>query len=158
MRPDVSGADPRLRALVDQADELLPGGEPAFKERLDALSGLPVVVNKWASWCGPCRAEAPVLQQAAKQLGGKVAFLGVNMYDSDGAARSFMREFPLPYPSYDDPDFKISRDFPPVKSAPVTNFYDRRGRLVHSQPAQLDSARQVRELIERYSGPLDQAE
>lgn len=155
VKPNVTHADPRLKSIVAQADQLLPGGQPAFTARLKSLHGLPVVANKWASWCAPCQAEAPVLQQAAKQLGGRVAFLGVNMFDSDSGAAAFMRKFPMPYPSYSDPDFKISQAFPPVKSPPVTNFYDASGRLVHVQPAQLRSAAQVRELIERYAGPID---
>lgn len=137
---------------------MLPGEQTAFAARMKELRGLPVVVNKWASWCAPCKVEAPVLQQAAKELGDRVAFLGVNMFDSASGAKGFLDEFPLPYPSYRDPDFAISKAFPPVKSAPVTNFYAADGRLVRVQPAQLDSVAELRETIERYAGPLRAAD
>ena len=60
--PDVSNADPRLVAITKQASQILSGGEPAFQARMQQLRGLPIVVNKWASWCHPCVAEAAVFQ------------------------------------------------------------------------------------------------
>ncbi len=58
------GSPPTLAALHGQADRLLGGGLSAFRARLAALHGYPVVVNKWASWCGPCQSEFPVFQKA----------------------------------------------------------------------------------------------
>src|SRR5690349_20983554 len=58
-----------LGRLHEQANTLLGGGTPAFQARLRALRGHPVVVNKWASWCSPCRAEFPVFQQVATSHG-----------------------------------------------------------------------------------------
>lgn len=152
--PDLAGADPRLVKIADQGSELLPGERAAFDARMKSLRGLPVVVNKWASWCGPCKAEAPELQKVAKKLGNRVAFLGIDLNDPTSDAEAFLRKFPLPYPSYTDPDLKISKDFPPAKSAPVTNFYDAEGRLVHTQAAQLGTAAEIEETIERYAGPI----
>jgi cytochrome c biogenesis protein CcmG/thiol:disulfide interchange protein DsbE len=152
--PDLTGADPRLKELVEQANQLLPGGAPAFDARMEGLKGLPVVVNKWASWCGPCRAEFPEFQQAAKKLGGKVAFLGVDVYDSKTKAAEFLGEFPVPYPSYSDPDIKIAKRLPPPKYAPVTNIYDAEGKLVHAEAGPYQSATELEADIERYAGPL----
>ena len=61
---------------------------------MKSLKGLPVVVNKWASWCAPCIAEFPDLQKTAKKYGSRVAFLGVNVSDSDAKAKQFLRKFP----------------------------------------------------------------
>ena len=100
-RRSFAGAPPPLAALHDQASELLDGGADAFKARLAKLRGYPVVVNKWASWCGPCRAEFPYFQrQVARSTAREVAFLGVDSNDNDGDAREFLSEYPVTYPSY----------------------------------------------------------
>ncbi len=78
------GAHPRLLAeLHVQANELLGGGREAFERRLARLKGYPVVVNKWASWCPPCRAEFPYFQKQSVERGKKIAFLGVDGNDND---------------------------------------------------------------------------
>ena len=66
---DLAGAPAPLAALHDQSNQLLEGGAPAFEARLRELRGHPVVINKWASWCGPCRAEFPLLQQVSTTRG-----------------------------------------------------------------------------------------
>ena len=96
----LAGAPAPLAALHRQANELLPGGVEAYEKRISQLRGYPVVVNVWASWCGPCRQEFPVLQKLSARYGKKVAFLGLNSEDSDDAATTFLREEPVPYPSY----------------------------------------------------------
>ena len=65
----LAGAPKPLAKLYDQADQLLPGGADAYQQRLAELRGHPVVVNKWASWCGPCREEMPWLQRQAAERG-----------------------------------------------------------------------------------------
>jgi cytochrome c biogenesis protein CcmG, thiol:disulfide interchange protein DsbE len=129
----ISGAPPQLAAIRSQANQLLGGGNDAFQARLQGLRGTPVVVNKWASWCGPCRFEFPTFQSLAEKRGGEIAFLGVNSNDSSGSAETFLSELPLPYPSYSDPDLKIAQELGgPPQAFPTTSFYDRSGKLVYT--------------------------
>ncbi len=126
----LAGSPPPLAALHEQANDLLEGGQEAFEARLAKLRGYPVVVNVWASWCVPCRQEFPVLQKLAARYGKKVAFLGLNSEDSDDAAATFLREEPVPYPSYTDPDKAIAESIG-VVGFPDTAFYDENGRLLY---------------------------
>ena len=146
------GAPPALAALHRQANRLLSGGKPALERRLRALEGHPVVVNKWASWCTPCRAEFPVFQQVAIDRGRSVAFLGLDAQDKAPAARRFLAGRPLPYPSLQDPDQSLSRSLEAPDVAPVTVFLDARGRTAFIHSGQYTSARQLMADIDRYLG------
>lgn len=66
--------------------------------KLARLQGTPVVVNFWASWCVPCKQEAPILNAAAREYSGRVQFVGVDIQDSDSAARTYQAEVQSPYP------------------------------------------------------------
>ena len=66
--------------------------------RLSDLRGTPVVVNFWASWCVPCRTEAPVLNHVAAARAGQVQFLGVDMQETPAAAQAYQDEIQSPYP------------------------------------------------------------
>ena len=94
------------------ADRLLRGGPGAFHARLASLRGYPVVVNKWASWCGPCQIEFPAFQRAAVAFGRQVAFVGVDGKDANPSAAAFLRKFPVTYPSYVDPQETHRRAHP----------------------------------------------
>ncbi len=124
----LAGSPPPLAALHKQADDLLDGGTGAYEERLADLRGYPIVVNVWASWCVPCRQEFPILQKLSARYGKKVAFLGVNSEDSDAAAATFLKEVPVPYPSYNDPDKDIY-DSLGGYGFPNTAFYNRSGEV-----------------------------
>jgi len=129
----LAGAPPALAALHAQANELLDGGTPALRARLRALRGRPVVLNKWASWCGPCRAEFPIFQNVASRFGKRVAFLGLNSGDNDAAARRFLARLPLSYPSYRDPREKTALALGAGTNYPITIFYgaDGKRRFMH---------------------------
>jgi cytochrome c biogenesis protein CcmG/thiol:disulfide interchange protein DsbE len=135
MAERLAGAPPALAALHRQANEILPGARTALAERLAELRGHPAVVNIWAAWCGPCREELPVLQRLALDMGTQVAFLGVDLKDDRESAARLLRRFPLPYPSYEDPDGRIY-NAERLQGVPSTLFYDRRGRrtFVHQGP------------------------
>jgi thiol-disulfide isomerase/thioredoxin len=97
-----------------------------YQVLLRQLHGTPVVVNIWASWCGPCRAEAPHLTEAADRFGDRVQFLGVDILDDRTSARDFIREFHWPYPHLFDPDGEI-RDKLGYFGQPITIFYNADG-------------------------------
>ncbi len=137
--------DAALRRLREQGNDLPDGGRAAFEARLAELLGTPVVVNQWASWCPPCRAEFPIFQRLSEQYAGRVAFLGVDMQDDRRAALEFMNELPTEYPHFFDEDASISRLFGGGRVSPTTGIYDAAGRLVfthlgaYANDAQLDA-------------------
>jgi cytochrome c biogenesis protein CcmG/thiol:disulfide interchange protein DsbE len=140
-----------LADLYASGDELLDGGIEAFEAQLAQLEGHPVVVNKWASWCGPCRFEFPFFQSQAATRGKRIAFLGVNSEDSDDAARTFLEELPLPYPSFVDGDSEIARSIDAEREFPATVFFDSRGERVYVHRGGYASEEDLAAEIERYA-------
>lgn len=124
--------------VLDQGDRI---AAPAFTgTTLDGavisssdFPGDVLVVNVWASWCGPCRAEAPILERLAGQLDGSgVQFIGLNTRDSDTSARSFVSSFGITYPNIIDRDGIIQlgfRDSLPPQAIPSTLVIDSNGRV-----------------------------
>lgn len=143
-------APPPLAALHGQGSELIPGGLPRYEARLRELRGFPVVVNLWASWCGPCRFELPFLQQVSSEQGKEVAFLGVDVGDEREAAQQTAEEFFMPYPSIEDPRTKIRADLG-AQGLPSTAFYDETGKLAYLHQGAYRTADDLREDIERYA-------
>lgn len=139
--------DPQLRRVRRQASLLLDGGPDAFRRRLVELRGSPVVVNQWASWCGPCRFEFPFFQRQAMKHGARVAFLGVDSRDSRGDAQAFLRELPTPFPHYFDPEANIARVFKGGRAWPTTAFYAADGKLTYTHHGAYASERQLEDEI-----------
>lgn len=126
--PEVE-AKGELGRLVARGNQILDGGLDAYETQLERLRGNPIVVNQWASWCGPCRFEFPFFQDLAVKYGGRVAFLGVDSQDDRDAAETFLRGMPTPYPHYFDPDVEIARSFGGGRAWPTTAFYNAAGEL-----------------------------
>lgn len=150
-RDALADSPPPLAKLHQQRNELLGGGVDAFAARLAELKGFPVVVNKWASWCGPCRAEFPFFANQAGKTGDRVAFLGVNAQDVDSDARKFLLTDPVPYPSYSDPEQEIAGVFKAKVAFPATAFYDAKGRLAYLKQGGYASERKLSDDIDRYA-------
>ncbi len=130
-RKDLAGSPAPLARLHAQGAQLLDGGTSAVTARLTALEGVPVVVNKWASWCGPCRAEFPFFQHAGVSFGKRIAFLGLNSGDNRDNATNFLEMFPVPYPSYEDPKERVAEKLKASAAYPITIFYDASGKQVY---------------------------
>jgi cytochrome c biogenesis protein CcmG/thiol:disulfide interchange protein DsbE len=151
MRASLGGSPAPLAALHAQAGEILPGGLPALRTRLAGLHGRPIVINKWASWCQPCRAEFGAFQRVAVAQGREVAFLGIDSGDSSHAdAVSFLRSFPVSYPSYYDANGQAGAAITDSTFTPVTVFYDRAGRQYIHQGPYASAARLERD-VRRYA-------
>jgi thiol-disulfide isomerase/thioredoxin len=148
----LQGAPAPLAALHEQSAQLLEGGVPAFEDRLAALRGHPVVVNKWASWCNPCRAEFPAFQQVATERGDEVAFLGLNSGDSTQPARRFLEQYPVPFPSYVDPDEAIAREIKAPANYPVTVFIDAQGDTAFIHQGGYVTKEELEADLDRYIG------
>jgi thiol-disulfide isomerase/thioredoxin len=150
----LAGSPPALAALHAQANQLLKGGNDAFEARLKALEGHPVVVNGWASWCGPCRAEFPYLQELSVTQGKRVAFLGLDSEDNHGDATKFLRQFPVSYPSYQLPRIP-TKDFGAIRGLPFMLFYDAKGELQYVHQGGYASKEQLASDIQRYAVGAD---
>lgn len=160
--PDYSAAldnaPAQLATLYENGDELRDEGLDGFQRQIDELEGTPVVVNVWASWCGPCRAEWPHLQDAAADHLDEVAFVGVATEDSDDAANTYLEDNPVPYPIFTDPDADIAHELGADLGPPDTAFYDREGELVYLHQGGYASEDDLIADIEKYAlggKPLD---
>ena len=97
---------------------------------LEELDGVPVVVNFWASWCDPCREEAPVLERGwTRDSERGVLYVGLDMQDLTGDARAFIDEFGLTYPTIRDPGREVADQYG-LTGIPETVFIDAEGRVV----------------------------
>ena len=111
------------------------------------LRGRVVVLNFWGSWCGPCRDEAPLLQEASEQL--DAAFVGAQLrYDSNADAQAFEREFGITYPTIEDSGesaLRMGRYAP--RTNPTTAVLDEQGRVAALISGQVPSAGTLEDLV-----------
>ena len=126
----------------------LGGGQDV---NLSSLRG-PMVVNLWASWCGPCREELPHYQRLHEQGSGKVAVLGVDYEDTlPGKALALAKATGVTYPSLADPGGKLHVPFR-VRGLPAVLFVDRDGRVVHQEFVAIKSYDQLAGMVREHLG------
>lgn len=128
--------------------ELLEGGGVLS---LADLAGKPVVLNFWASWCGPCKDEAPWFKAAHERFGDEVHFLGVDINDGRTEAVAFVDEYGIEYPSVRDLDGSIEGDYG-LTGQPETFFIDADGQIVEHVPGAVPSEAELMEILERLTG------
>jgi cytochrome c biogenesis protein CcmG, thiol:disulfide interchange protein DsbE len=98
---------------------------------LASLRGKPVVINFWASWCGPCKSEAPLLEREWQHYGKQgVAFLGVDFHDVAGDARRFVSVHGLTFPMVQDGSGDVTSGRYGISQVPETYVVGRTGKIV----------------------------
>jgi peroxiredoxin len=146
--------EPVLMPVGDQVsapDFSLPGPDGRIY-RLADYRGLPIILNFWATWCPPCRAEMPSMQRAHDLLAGEgIAVIAINVGDDAAAIAEFLAEFPVSFPLPMDQDSMIAQRYP-IIGLPTTFVIDAEGRLAFSavgeqawdDPALLDQVRALK--------------
>lgn len=148
----LDGAPPPIAQLHGEANTVVASSVSDFERRLKALKGYPVVVNAWASWCGPCKLEFPIFQQVSTREGTKVAFLGLNTSDNLDEAKGYLAKKPVPYPSLEDGDGRILQKAGGVGGLPTTIFYDKTGERTMVHQGGYKTEQDLVEAIRRYAG------
>jgi cytochrome c biogenesis protein CcmG/thiol:disulfide interchange protein DsbE len=139
------GDDTTLDKAVSQGarpaapDRAMPALNGHGERSLAQYRGKVVVLNFWASWCDPCRAEAPILRAAHERLtrNGQGTVLGATYQDATARSLSFLREFRIDYPNARDVDTKLAKRYGTVK-LPETFVIDRKGRIAAIGRGQLN--------------------
>jgi thiol-disulfide isomerase/thioredoxin len=123
----------------------------AFHAKVASFKGKPLVVNFWATWCDPCKAEMPRLAAASKKYAGRISFLGVDVQDDATVAARFAAREGVRYASVGDPRRDIAQTQGLV-GLPVTQFYDAAGKRVAVHQGELKADvldAQLRKLVRR---------
>ncbi|MBL8494887.1 MAG: TlpA family protein disulfide reductase [Rhodocyclaceae bacterium] len=121
--------------------------------RLAEFRGRPLVVNVWASWCGPCRAEMPSLERLSRNGAERVRVIGVSTDDDPNLAREFLLRTGVSFPNFQDLDQKLEREVFGAAAIPLTLVVDADGRVLERVLGARDwDSPQSRDLIERLLG------
>jgi cytochrome c biogenesis protein CcmG/thiol:disulfide interchange protein DsbE len=140
-----------LRANAADADKITGEGTGDLEARLAKLKGHPVVVNQWASWCGPCRAEFPLFADAVVEHGDKVAFVGIDFTDSRDDAVKFIKESPPGFASVSDPKGEAARSLGGGRVAPTTFFIGPDGKVAYTKLGGYADAKALEADIQRHA-------
>jgi thiol-disulfide isomerase/thioredoxin len=145
LQPCPRGLGPELPAATLPC---LGGGDPVPLGSLAA--GTPMLVNIWATWCGPCVREVPVLVEFNRRAAGRVGVVGVLHQDVASNALEFARQSGMTYPSVVDEDGDVLRAF--GSGPPITVLLDAAGQVKHVQRGEFDDVAQIEALVEQNLG------
>ncbi len=112
--------------------------EPTRDLSLATFRGRPLVVNFWSSWCLPCRSEMPLLEAASRSEGARVAFLGIDAHDTPAAARAFLAQAHVTYPTVSDSNGAVATSYG-LYGLPDTVFISATGKVVGRHLGELDA-------------------
>lgn len=159
--PEAAPQESTLVACPDQPDVAATGAELMPAVILDCpgggtvdlgrAPGVPTVVNLWATWCAPCRAELPLLQEFAEDAGERVRVVGVISKDGEPQAESFADEIGIAFPSAFDGEGELMGELG-LNALPFTYFLDADGGLVHTEVGEVSSAEELRGLVAEHLG------
>jgi cytochrome c biogenesis protein CcmG/thiol:disulfide interchange protein DsbE len=126
------GSDPHAVPFMLKGEPAPPFAlralDSGMKVSLEQLKGRPVVMNFWASWCGPCKMEHPVLEWGSREFGNQAQFLGVVFEDTEDNARQFLSQMGASFPQLVDPRSRVAVDYG-VAGVPETYFIDAQGTI-----------------------------
>ncbi len=148
---ELAGSPPPLASLHRQAGQL-SGGPQALTARLRSLRGYPVVINAWASWCGPCKSEFGLFAVASERYGRRVAFLGADANDSPGDARTFLAQHPVRYPSYETTTTNLA-SLAAIEGLPTTIYINPAGKVTYVHIGQYDTQGTLDQDINSHAHP-----
>jgi cytochrome c biogenesis protein CcmG/thiol:disulfide interchange protein DsbE len=135
-------------SLPDLRLGCLGGGAPVSLRRPGP--GTPVLVNMWATWCGPCVREVPVLVAFAQKAAGKVAVVGIDTEDEDAKALTFASQYSMRYPSLVDVEGNVLRKY--GGGPPITVLVDAAGKVVFTHRGELHSVADVEAMVAQHLG------
>lgn len=158
-RPYRQGSESGAAATPAGAAALPSAGDPdrmlkeipaeRFPAVLRAARPRPVMVDFWASWCGPCRFEMPFITRLRAKYLGRIDFIGVNYEDGRGSAEEFVRKFKVNFPSYRDPDGAIGEAQGGIIGMPTAIFFDAGGKEIHRQTGAFPSEAAMETILKR---------
>lgn len=122
---------------------------------ISSFKGTPLVVNLWATYCGPCVKEMPAIDSVATMLAGQVQIIGVNVFDSPENAAAFATDLGVSYPQFTDPDGRLSTALS-VTGLPATAFFGPDGTLLDVHQGAY-TADELRAAIEQQFSPISPA-